>query len=259
MRRLGLFLMASTILAVSPAQAQNWYAFSSVCSTCGTATSANQFYDDGAHDDGAAGDGVFGAIVTVDRPAGRYDWYADVGPPNTGLGGGIPRCRCIAFSFTNQAKLWTTGPGDVIHFRYSFNPPSQGWGGQYLSAGPHGIPPGAELEIMLSADPKWFPPGPSVPAHRNGAYWEGVMTIASPGTYPFMFLTVDQTVVYSDSYNCWCGCFPGEQPSVKFTTTQPNSDVRFQFDPVSGLMRGLELGPTPTRTPTWGAIKTLYR
>jgi hypothetical protein len=257
MRRLALLLTASAILAVSPAQALDWYAYGSFCSTCGTATSTNQFYDDGAHDDEAAGDGVFGAIITVDRPAGHYLWTADVGPPNTGFGAGKPYCWCVNPPWNSH--LWTTGPGDVIHLRYGGGPTGQGWGGQALSAGPHGIPPGAQLEIMVSADPLWFPPGPSVPAHRNGAYWEGVMTIAAPGTYPFMFLTVDHTVVYSDSYNCWCGCFPGEQRSVKFTTTQPNSDVLFQFDPVSGRMRGLELGPTLAHTHTWGTIKALYR
>jgi hypothetical protein len=260
MRRLALLLSGAAILAASPERAfAEWYAFGDFCSTCGTASSANQFFDDGAHDDGAAGDGIYGAIVTIDQPAGRYKWYVDVGPPNTGFGSGMPHCVCDFSGPAHYMKLWTTGLGDVVHLRFGGSPTGLGWGGQALSAGPHGLPPGAQLQIMLTSDPYWLPPGPTVPAHLNGAYWEGVMTLGAPAQYSFVFQTPDQAAVFTDTYNAGCGCSPGEQPTVKVTTTQANSDVLFQFDTVSGRMRGVELGPTPTRATTWGTIKTLYR
>jgi hypothetical protein len=46
---------------------------------------------------------------------------------------------------------------------------------------------------------------------------------------------------------------------VTFTTTVPDSDVRFEFDEVTGKMRAIVLGPTATRTSTWGSLKVLYR
>lgn len=255
MNRLLLTLVAFTLLAApSLAQAQGYvyHVFGSFCSSCFNPTSVNQLYDDGLHDDGAAGDGVFGAFITIDKPAGRYGWLYAV---EYGFGG-EPSCWCSP-TLVGAAQLWTTGPGDVVHFHYRGSPPGPGWGGQAVACD-HGVPPGAQLEVAF---PLWYDENPPTgyPAYRVGTYWQQVITVPVPGTQPMMFRTLDRSVLYSDTYNAWCGCSPGEQRFVMFTTVQPNSDVLFQFDEVTGRQRAIELGPTPVRTTSWGQIKTLYR
>lgn len=265
-RLLSPLAVVALLVAPSLAHALTYYAYGSFCSTCQSPGIANQFYDDGLHDDGAAGDGVFGAIVTVDKPAGRYFWCSAADLYGVGiLACAWPQCWCTFGG--SSGSLWTSGPGDVIHFRLGLaTDPS--WGGQWISAGSHGIPPGTHLAVDF-AGIGWcdYPvAGTGYPAQLNGTYWERVVTIATPGTYSMRFQTVEDVpsvgggpVWYSEPYNAMC-CALGDCPRyVRFTTTQPNSDVRFQFDVTNGRMRGVELGPTPTRTPTWGAIKTLYR
>jgi hypothetical protein len=259
-------LVALALLATpSLAQTNTYYAYGSFCSTCQTATVANQFYDDGLHDDGAAGDDLFGAIVTVDKPAGSYYWGAATDVYG-GLGCVAPQCWCL-IGYDPSAYLWTSGPGDVIHFRLGLaTDPS--WGGQWISAGPHGIPPGNHLAVTYGPFPGWcdYPvAGTGYPAQLNGTYWERVVTIPTPGTYSMRFQTLEASgrggdpVWFSEPYNAMCCAFGDCPRYVRFATTRPNSDVLFQFDITNGRMRGIELGQTPTRTPSWGAIKTLYR
>src|SRR5262245_56826108 len=117
MRHALVSLVALALLAApSLANAFTYYAYGSFCSTCQSPTPANQFYDDGLHDDDAAGDGVFGAIITVDRPAGRYLWCAAADLYGVGsLSCAWPSCWCTAGP--SYANLWTSGTGDVIHLR----------------------------------------------------------------------------------------------------------------------------------------------
>lgn len=95
------------------------------------------------------------------------------------------------------------------------------------------------------------------PATFVDGYWQVIVT--APNSTMMMFRTTDQLVRYTDTYNCWCSCSPGEQRFVWFTITNPNSDFLFQFDPVSGRMRGVELGPTAAGRSTWGKLRTHYR
>lgn len=266
-----LLWLAAVVLLATPSFAQTFYAYGSFCSTCQSPTAANQFYDDGLHDDGAAGDGIWGAIVTVDRPAGRYSWCAawEAFQPGV-LSCGWPICWCEAGN--SVAFLWTSGPGDVIHFRRSIvNDPS--WGGQWLSAGSHGVPPGTHLAVEFGPVNRlctWPEAGTGHTAQLNGTTWQRVVTIPTPGTYDMRFQTLEDVpgdaggpVFYSEPYNAMCCLifpFLGDCPRyVRFTTTQPNSDVMFEFNVTNGRMRGVELGPTPTRIKTWGALKTIYR
>jgi len=258
---------AVVVLFAAPSFAQpqhTWYAYGTFCSTCQTASGLNQFYDDGLHDDGAAGDGILGAIVTVDKPAGRYSWCPAADLYGVGiLSCGYPLCWCDPNPA--PANLWTSGPGDVIHFRLGLaTDPS--WGGQWLSAGSHGIPPGTHLAVDGGPAMSAYPyAGTGYPAQLNGAYWERVVTIPTPGTYPMRFQTLEgdglnglAACYYSDTYNARCCFLSDPERYVLFTTTRPNTDVLFQFDVTNGRMRGVELGPTPTRTRSWGAIKTIY-
>jgi len=251
MRRSPILLAVCVFVAAS-ARAQTHYVYGSFCSYCAAPSNLNQFYDDGAHDDGLAGDGVYGAIIVVDKPAGQYGFNEQSGAP--GPYASTPSCWCAPPPA--YAKLWTTGPGDEIHFRLGGHPSGVGWAGQAISAGSHGIPAGAQLE---ATDNPYYGLADWVPAQHVGNLWQCTMTEARAGVHNMMFRTTDQTVQYTATYNCWCPCPYGEQPTATFTTTQPNATVLLQFDPESGLMRGVEEAPTPTRARTWGTLKSTYR
>lgn len=263
MRPLLLFIVAAFLAVASPAHSVTYYAYGTFCSTCQSPTAANQFYDDGLHDDGAAGDGVFGAIVTIDMPAGRYFWCAAADLFGA-LSCAWPSCWCTPFG--SSAYLWTSGPGDEIHFRLGLAA-DPSWGGQWLSAGAHGVPPGTNLAVDFGPANWCTSPvsGTGHPALFNGTYWERVVTIPTPGTYSMRFQTLEDVagiggpVWYSEPYNAMCCAFGDCPEYVQFTTSQANSDVLFQFDVKNGRMRGLELGPTPTQKRTWGALKAIYR
>ena len=244
---------AGILLSVSPARAQR-YALGDYCTSCSSASAANQFYDDGLHDDGAAGDGVLGAIVTVDKPAGGYQWWVNsAAPPPFGLI--YPSCGC---SMGAPARLYTAGPGDVIHFRLNGHSPGTGWGGQAFACD-HGLPSGAHLEASYFIIEN-YPPTPWFAATHVGSIWRTTVTVPTAGTSSIAFRAQeDHGAYFSQTYNAWCGCQPNEQPYVRFTTTEPNSDVVLEFDEATGLQRATVLGPTPTHRSTWGAIKTIYR
>ena len=207
-----LLALAAVALLATPSLAQPYYVRGSFCSTCQSPNAANQFYDDGLHGDGAAGDGIWGAIITVDQPAGRYSWCVaqEVFQPGF-LFCGWPSCWCE--SGGQVAFLWTSGPGDAIHFRYgSVTDPS--WGGQWLSAGPHGVPPGTNLAVEFGPFYglcTWPQAGTGHPAQLNGTTWQRVVTIPTPGTYRMRFQTLEDVpgdqggpVFYSDPYNAMC-------------------------------------------------------
>ena len=45
---------------------------------------------------------------------------------------------------------------------------------------------------------------------------------------------------------------------MQFTTTVPNSEVRFEFNPATGRTRVTVGNPVPTEEATWGQVKALY-
>jgi hypothetical protein len=119
------------------------------------------------------------------------------------------------------------------------------------------MPGGSQLEVAF---PTNNDPGTGFPAQRSGTVWRRVITLPIAGTYPYEFRSVAQTVFFRTAYNSPCsGCASYERPYESVTTTQPNSDVLFEFDEAYGLMRAVVLGPTATGNSSWGRIKTSYR
>jgi hypothetical protein len=258
MHRLLAILIGSALLAVPALCYSQLHVYTGCCSSCGTGTSLNQLYDDGLHNDGAAGDAVYGVDITVDQPAGSYLWA--VAGSQYGCGSGAyPYCWCTS-CLHSPVRLWTTGPGDVIHFTYD----PRGIGGWTPSPGiacDHGMPSrGTALQLVMDWGPELYP-GTVYAANRYGTLWGRVVTIAQAGRYWYAFSTVDGSILFTQSYNTRCGggCFSGEEPTSSFTTTVANTDVLFQFDESTGRMRAVVLGVTPVQSRTWGRMKTLYR
>lgn len=208
----------------------------------------NEMFDDGLHGDGAAGDGVYGAYVTCDQAAGRLEWKIGT----TDWSEAYPTSPYDLFA---NAVLFTSGPGDVIHFtldtRYipgDWQPPF------YAVACDHAMPPGTTLELMGSAPEMgaWTTP---VSLDHVGNRWQRLMTIAAPGTYEFKIRAAGTWDVVAFGYD-----YNNTQGRNGFcVTTLPFTDVLFQLDEVLGRVRAIELGPTPTRVSPWGALKVLYR
>ena len=243
-----------TVPALSQAQS-GYFIWSGVCSSCQASTTANHLYDDGLHGDGASGDGVFGVDITVDKNAGRYTWVV-----GAGIDGRYPYCWCTS-GMVGSDYVWTTGPGDVIHFTLDRRAKSEGWGPIPGIACDHCGTAGAQLQVEVDYNELYPGFASAYPAERMGSVWESVVTIPTAGTHVFVFSTLDRSVYFSDSYNKFCGggCSPGEQRLPRVVTTAANSIVRFQFDEASGQMRGIVLAPVPTLHDSWGSVKILYR
>jgi hypothetical protein len=250
------------LFASLPAYAE-YYVLGAFCSTCGNPSSQNLLFDDGLHQDSAAGDGLFGADIVIDRPAGSYQWIVG-STPDFGFPGTIwPDCPCST-PISVYARLWTTGPGDVVHF--TFDRRSSPFGSWIPSrnsvATDHALPspPAFTVGIDFEYDPRISPPQITAPATRSGSIWEAIVLIPIARSHPYAFYSTG--VIFMLTYNGACttqGCSPGEQPTGRFTTTQANSYVRLQFDEALGRMRSEVLGPTPVPNRSWGTIKTLYR
>jgi hypothetical protein len=210
----------------------------------------NRLYDDGLHGDGAAGDDVFAGDVVSDQPAGHHDFKianADwgenwPGDPNRPLVNG---------------QLWTSGPGDVVHFRLDTNPASDGWQPVWPAvATDHGMPNGAEFEVMSNAPEFGAWGGPGVPAIQAGSTLRAEAVIATAGSYEFKFRVRDTWDLcdYGLRYN-----MTGSPENFTFTTTVPNAHVMFEMDLGAGRGRAFQFDPTPVRRVSWGRLKAKYR
>jgi len=232
--------------------ALDWYALGFYCSNCTTPGNHNRLFDDGLHGDGAAGDGVYGANIVSDLPAGRYLWSATLDPIVTGW----PQCGC---SNVQYAFVWTTGPGDVVHF--AFDTRGNGWIPLNGAASDHDAPAPAPLEagIDYGCCVRFGTPSQVAAASPNGTIWEAIALIPAAGNHRYFFRTTDDAVRFTPSYNRACDCSFDEEPGGIFTTAAPNLYVRLQFDRAVGRMRAEILGPTPTNASTWGRIKATYR
>ena len=249
----GLFLLA----CAHPARAQQQYVIGNFCSTCMEIGPHNQLYDDGLHGDGAAGDRVWGADIVSDVPAGSYFFYfgsavGDIQFPRT-----LP---CAPVS----ATLWTSVPGETIHFQSGGAHPGSGvmpgtWFPEWAGSSDHSIPAGAVLEFVLfsSAAP---PGGWRCRATRDGSMWSGVwrapaeLPSGAGGTY---FVLATPGLRFHESYNG--GCFWELLEMPVYWNAPAGQLVLFQFDEATGQFRNSIAGPTPARRSTWGEIKTLYR
>lgn len=257
-RRLA-FALALLLAVPSVASAVDYYVYGNFCTTCsGAPNAAQKMFDDGLHGDGVANDNIYGAYIVSDKPAGHYTWTID--GTFQGFGPFAPICGCRTPP-AGTAHLYTTSAGETIHFvRGLVSVP--GWGGQYV-ASDHGVPTGVPMEVVV-LDPtisNFYADSrhPAYPAQKFGSIWSSVVNIGSgPSDRQFEF-RANGDLFFTESYNAACGCFAGEQPLVQYPPVAPNTFVEFQFDENTGLMRGIDLGPTPARTASWGKLKTLYR
>ncbi len=260
MRRLLLASMTILLLPGS-ARAQStpctsstcFYVFTSVCSACMIDRSLERLYDDGLHGDGAAGDSLYGVDIVVDQPAGVYYWtigtMSSGGYPNPMF----PYCACRGSIWS--VRLWTSGPGDVIHFAFDQRR-SGGWIPVPGVACSRGRSTNSPMAVV--ADPNLLTSfdlmGVKHAAAIHDGRWEAVVTIPSIGTHTFAFVGLDASVIFTDTYNSPCTC-----TAPTFRTSVLRSDVLFQFDESTGRMRAVVLGATPAAQSTWGSLKTRYR
>ena len=208
----------------------------------------NEMFDDGLHDDGAANDGIWGASVVSDQPAGRHEWK--IALPDWSENFPNSPINSIA-----NAVLFTSGPGDVVHFRFDRNFLLDGWQPLYDAVQcDHALPPGTELEVIGSAPElgNWIS---GVPLTHAGRGYQHFVTIATPGTYEFKLRVAGtwDVAAFGYDYNNTSG------RNAIITTTYANSDVLFQLDEQLGRVRGIELGPVPVQRKTWGQLKSLFR
>jgi len=222
-----LLTCAASVHAAGPYYARGDY----YAGTAGTwnVDAGNQLHDDGLHGDGAAGDGVYAGDVTSDQPAGVHgfkvanaDWSENW--PND-----------IYRPYEN-ARVWTSGPGDVVHFRLDTNA-GTGWSPSIGVATDHDAPVGTTFEL-IGGDPElggWT--GPGVPLTVTGSVLSAEVTLAAAGTHSFRF------AAQGDWHVCMFGVLynmDNVSPDVGVFTspaTVAGSHVGFVFDRATGQAR----------------------
>ncbi len=246
-------------LSISAAHAGPWYVRGNYyCAdstndpeaggTCWGWDGANEMFDDGLHGDDAPNDGIFGAYVPCTEPAGKLgfkvalnDWSES--HPNSPID-----------VFAN-AVVYAGGPGDVIHFRFDTGYIGDGWQPYFDAVSTdHGMPPGAQLEVIGSA-PETGSWNNGIPLNHIGQRWQQVIPIHTPGVYEFKIRVAGtwSEVAFGYDYNNTQGS------NAVYQTLLPDTDVLFQFDEITGRVRGIELGQTPSARTSWGQLKTRYR
>jgi hypothetical protein len=259
MRRTLIALLLASPLSIATAAAGPYYVRGTFyChpgvndpapgSTCWGWDAGNEMFDDGLHNDGQANDGVHGADIVCTEPAGRLEFKV----ATTDWSESYPTHP--SFPLAN-AVVFTTGPGDVIHFTFDTRVMFEGWQPFFNSvATDHALPAGATLEAIGSA-PELGSWNSGIPLHHVGSRWQRFVTIATPGEYEFKFRVTGtwDVAAFGYDYNNTSG------RNAFLTTTFPNSDVFLQLDELTGRIRALELGPTQARRTSWSRLKSLYR
>jgi len=210
-------------------------------------TPAQQLYDDGLHGDGAANDGVYGAWVVTNTLPGYHefkianaDW--SFGEPT------VPEAPLI------NGRLYTSVPGEVVHFRLDLNNGTAGWMPDVAVANDHGYPAGMHLELIGSA-PELGSWNFGLSLDHSGGVWSRTVIIAMPGYYEYKYRV-------EGSWN-WANFGLNYNNNFGYNayvfTTMWNEPVRFEFDEVTGRMRAVLDQATPARRSTWGGVKASYR
>lgn len=260
MKRLLILLIALTASATPvPVRAERLYVSGEFCQACWNAPPADacRFYDDGLHGDGAAGDQVYGATITADRPAHNYRWFIrTTNDSGSDTYGAIPFCWCTTPPV--YMGVWTSGPGDIIQFRYDPRPPVAGWQGCGL-VNDHGMPPDTQLDVTVDPNEEYGGAYGVFASNRTGTIWSSVIRITYTGTHRYVFTGRNYPVRFSLTYNGGCACQPGEETLPTFRTTLPDTDVLVQFDESTGLVRAIVGGVTPVLGTSWGELKARYR
>lgn len=250
MRSAMLFLALLLIGIPAVARGQN-YVYGTFSSNALSASSQNQLFDDGLHGDGAANDGVFGADIVVDQPAGLYTWH--VNSAANDLSGWIPTLWCSPPG-TSSYHLWTSGPGDVVHFRGTG---SDVWAMQDFACN-RGLPPGATLDLLFGPYVGYYPD--RYPAAHVGNGWEKVLTVpANAYSLQFAFATPDNSDILWTLFNATPSCDPFEVPYPTLGPSATERTVLFRFDELTGKCSATLVAPTATRSITWGTLKSQYR
>ena len=261
MRILACLLALGLTHFASTAARADYFAYGNLCSTCTTLGDHNRFYDDGLHDDGAAGDGLFGATVISDVPAGTYQWMAITSISDIFVSGStLPRCPCSPVNL--QSPVWSQGSGDVIQLRIDTR--NNGWVPQPSIASNRGRPTTAPLMMragFFGQDIFFYPNFSEFSALTTqvGTVWEATVLFPDPTGRHYAFIATDGSIIFTLAYSTYCGCPSGEQPMATFSTSQPNTYVRFEFDEFTGRMRAEPVVATPTQKTSWGKIRAMYR
>jgi hypothetical protein len=210
-------------------------------------TPGNELFDDGLHGDGAAGDSVHAAFVISDQLPGFHEFKV----ANLDWTENYPNHPSFP---TSNAILYTSSSGEVVHFLLDRRARA-GW--QPLTNAvscSHFAPPGTEFEL-IGSPPELGNWNSGVPVTLDAGVWSATRTIASPGSHEFKFRAVGTWDVCNLGvhYNMFIG------ENFLFTTSDPDVQVRFEFDTADGRGRALILDSVPARASSWGRLKTLYR
>jgi hypothetical protein len=249
----ALLIAAAAILCASPAAAGDYHARGTFYAGTGEiwgCDAGNRLYDDGLHGDGAAGDGIFAAYVVSDQAASLHEWKIASADwtENYPLHPGYPLANAI---------LYTMSPGETIHFRLDTNTRGEGWqpAANAVSCSHFTVPsPGLGFELIGSA-PELGAWESGIPVVMAEDLWTLRTTIGSPGAYEFKFRVSGTWDICNLGihYNMFMG------DNFTFETVEPQTVVRFEFDPADGRARAVLEGPVRTETRSWGAVKGLYR
>lgn len=245
----GLLILAA---AIGPAFAGPYYArgefYAGTGETWGC-DAGNEMFDDGLHGDGAAGDGVYGADVTADQGPGAFwwkigtdDWSEDY-PHHP------------AYPMAN-AVLYLMKAGETIHFRLDTNTVGDGWqpATNAVACDHYGIPlPGYEFELIGSG-PDLGDWTTGIPLAMEETPWSARVTIATPGVYEYKYRVIGtwDYCNFGVHYNMFLG------DNFVFETTEPQTALKFEFNPVDGRSRAV-VDVVATEPTDWGKVKALYR
>lgn len=208
----------------------------------------NELFDDGEHGDGAAGDGVYGAYVTADQDVGPHGWKIGTADWSEGY----PHHPIYP---TANAVLYLMEPDDVIRFRLDTNAVGGGWQPESGAVScSHFTVPGSEFELTGSAPElgEWLE---GIPVTMDETPWHVSVTIAAPGAYEYKLRVIGTWDICNLGlhYNMFIG------DNFAFETTEPQTEVRFEFDPLGGRARAVVGGQVAVAEASWGRLKGLYR
>jgi hypothetical protein len=237
-------LLASSLLAAT-ALAGPWFAKGDFyCAPgCWNSDGGNEMFDDGLNGDGGPGDGIHGRTVVPDQNGGRHEYKVAMCDWSQSY---HPFCNLW---------VWTAGPGDPVLFTYDTNVYADGWvPTTNIAWTDHYAPAGTMFEVIGSA-PETGSWGSGQAANLSGGVWSRFLTVAAPGNYDYKFRAVGDWNVMNigGEGGAPCGF------NASYTTVVPNTDVLFEFNSMTGRVRAVVLGPTPTGKTSWGQLKTIYR
>jgi len=233
MKKIVTTLVAAALLTSSVALAQGPY------------YGRGSYYDAGWSADAgnllALSGGVWSGAVVSPMAAGQYEGKVALGDWSASYPGG------------NQ-PVFITGPGDVVNWTLDTNVYADGWvPATNIAYNDHMLPAGATWEVIGSAleTGNW---GTGAAATLVGDIWSIELPIATPGAYEYKFRRPTEWSITAgaDGYAIAGG-------NATYTTTLANEPVLFQFNQVTGRVRAVVGGATPSTTSTWGRVKSLYR